>query len=114
MVLPEHAGVANAIGAVVGQVSQRVTGTVTSPSEGRFVVHLADGVQQFSERETAMAALEAALVAEASTRARAAGAEELHVTVSRDIREAEVEGRAMFIEAQVTATASGRPRVAHG
>jgi N-methylhydantoinase A/oxoprolinase/acetone carboxylase beta subunit len=114
MVLPQHAGVANAIGAVVGQVSQRVTGTVTSPSEGRFVVHLADGVQQFSERETAMAALEAALVAEASTRARAAGAEELHVTVSRDIREAEVEGRAMFIEAQVTATASGRPRVAHG
>lgn len=114
MVLPEHAGVANAIGAVVGQVSQRVTGTVTSPSEGRFVVHLADGVQQFGERETALAALEAALVAEASSRARAAGAEELHVTVSRDIQEAEVEGRAMFIEAKVTATASGRPRVAHG
>lgn len=114
MVLPEHAGVANAIGAVVGQVSQRVTGTVTSPSEGRFVVHLADGVQQFGERETALVALEAALVAEASARARAAGAEELHVAVSRDIREAEVEGRAMFIEASVTATASGRPRVAHG
>lgn len=114
MVLPEHAGVANAIGAVVGQVSQRVTGTVTSPSEGRFVVHLADGVQQFSERETALDALEAALVAEASTRARTAGAHELHVTVNRDIREAEVEGRTMFIEASVTATASGRPRVAHG
>ena len=114
MVLPEHAGVANAIGAVVGQVSQRVTGTVTSPSEGRFVVHLAEGVQQFVDRETALAALEAALVTDASARARAAGAEELHVTVSRDIREAEVEGRAMFIEAQVTATASGRPRVAHG
>ncbi len=114
MVLPEHAGVANAIGAVVGQVSQRVSGTVTSPSEGRFVVHLTEGVQVFSERDTALAALEAALVAEASTRAHAAGAEELHVTVSRDIREAEVEGRAMFIEASVTVTASGRPRVAHG
>ena len=35
------------------------------------------------------------------------------MTVTRDIREAEVEGRAMFIEATVTATASGRPRVAH-
>ncbi len=114
MVLPEHAGVANAIGAVVGQVSQRVSGTVTSPSEGRFVVHLTEGVQVFSERDTALAALEAALVAEASTRAHAAGAEELHVAVSRDIREAEVEGRAMFIEASVTVTASGRPRVAHG
>ena len=36
------------------------------------------------------------------------------VTVTRDIREAQVEGRAMFIEATVSATASGRPRVAHG
>lgn len=114
MVLPEHAGVANAIGAVVGQVSQRVSGTVTSPSEGRFVLHLTEGVQVFGERDAALAAMEAALVAEASTRARDAGAEELRVTVSRDIREAEVEGRSMFIEARVTATASGRPRVAHG
>ena len=114
MVLPEHAGVANAIGAVVGQVSQRVTGTVTSPSEGRFVVHLADGVQSFTDRDAALAVLEAALVTEASARARAAGAEDLRVTLARDIREAEVEGRAMFIEAMVSATASGRPRVAHG
>ncbi len=114
MVLPDHAGVANAIGAVVGQVSQRATGTVTSPAEGRFVVHLGDGVQSFADRDAALAALEAALVTEASARARAAGAEDLHVTVARDIREAEVEGRTMFIEARLSATASGRPRVAHG
>jgi hypothetical protein len=113
MVLPEHAGVANAIGAVVGQVSQRATGLVTSPGEGRFTVHLAEGLQLFKDRDAALDALEAHLVAEASDRARSAGAEELRVTVSRDIREAEVEGRAMFIEATVSATASGRPRVAH-
>ena len=51
--------------------------------------------------------------AEASSRARQAGAEDLHISTSRDIREANVEGRPMFIEATVTVTASGRPRVAH-
>ena len=113
MILPEHAGVANAIGAVVGQVSQRVSANVTSPSEGRFTAHLSDGLQNFSDRDAALAATEAALTAEATARARLAGAEDLHITVTRDIREAEVEGRAMFIEATLTVTAAGRPRVAH-
>ncbi|MEN9409641.1 MAG: hypothetical protein RL216_1615 [Pseudomonadota bacterium] len=114
MVLPEHAGVANAIGAVVGQVSQRVSGLVSSPAEGRFVAHLAEGLKAFGDREAALSAMEAALVAEAEARARAAGAEEVQLRVARDVREAEVEGRSMFIEATVTVTASGRPRVAHG
>lgn len=114
MILPEHAGVANAIGAVAGQVSQRAQGIVSSPGEGRFTAHLAAGMQSFSSRDAALEAMEAALVAEASDRARRAGAVDLRVTVTRDIRQAEVEGRAMFIEATVTATASGRPRVAHG
>jgi hypothetical protein len=113
MILPEHAGVANAIGAVAGQVSQRATGTVSSPAEGRFVAHLADGLQIFTTSEAALQALEAALVTEASDRARAAGAVDLRVTVDRDIRTVTIEGRQMFIEARMTATASGRPRVAH-
>jgi N-methylhydantoinase A/oxoprolinase/acetone carboxylase beta subunit len=113
MILPEHAGVANAIGAVAGQVSQRVTGLVSAPAEGRFVAHLEAGPQAFSTAEAALAALEAALVAEASDRARAAGAVDLRVTVDKAVKEVEIEGRLMFIEAKVTATASGRPRVAH-
>jgi N-methylhydantoinase A/oxoprolinase/acetone carboxylase beta subunit len=113
MILPEHAGVANAIGAVVGQVSQRAQGMVSSPGEGRFTAHLPEGLHTFNDRDAALDALEAALRHEASTRARQAGAEDLHVTTARDIREANVEGRPMFIEATVTVTASGRPRVAH-
>jgi N-methylhydantoinase A/oxoprolinase/acetone carboxylase beta subunit len=113
MILPEHAGVANAIGAVVGQVSQRASALVTSPSVGRFTAHLPDGLHSFSDREAALAAAEAAVLAEASARARAAGAEDLRLSSQRQIREAEVEGSPMFIEATVTATASGRPRVAH-
>jgi N-methylhydantoinase A/oxoprolinase/acetone carboxylase beta subunit len=112
MILPEHAGVANAIGAVAGQVSQRATGLVSSPAEGRFVAHLARGLESFGSAEAALAALESALVAEASDRARAAGAVNLRITVDRAVKEVEIEGRSMFIEAKVTATASGRPRVA--
>lgn len=112
MILPEHAGVANAIGAVAGQISQRAQALISSPSEGRFVAHLTAGLQVFSTSEAALDAVEAALVAEASSRAREAGAVDLRVTVDRAIKAAEIEGRQMFIEALVTATASGRPRVA--
>lgn len=113
MILPEHAGVANAIGAVVGQISQRATGLLSSPSEGRYTAHLPEGLQNFHDRDTALTALEAALTVEATGRATRAGAADLRVTVTRDIREAEIEGRKMFIEAMITVTASGRPRVAH-
>ena len=113
MILPEHAGVANAIGAVVGQVSQRAQGLVSSPGEGRFTAHLPEGLQTFNTRDLALDTLEATLVAEATARAQAAGAADLRVTTTRDIREAQVEGNPMFIEATVTVTASGRPRVAH-
>jgi N-methylhydantoinase A/oxoprolinase/acetone carboxylase beta subunit len=113
MILPEHAGVANAIGAVVGQVSQRVTGIVTSPAEGRFVAHLPAGVEVFSNRDDALQAMEEALRADARARALRAGAVDLHVTVLPEVKETEIEGRRMFIEARLTVTASGRPRVAH-
>jgi N-methylhydantoinase A/oxoprolinase/acetone carboxylase beta subunit len=114
MVLPEHAGVANAIGAVVGQVRQVVSGVVTSAGEGRFTVHLAEGPTVFASRDVALDALQSALSDQASDRARRAGAEHLTLTHSRDIREVEIEGRSMFVEAQITVTATGRPRIAHG
>ncbi len=113
MILSEHAGVANAIGAVAGQVSQRVCGMVTSPAEGRFTAHLGAGVQHFTTRDAALQAMETALRAEAESRAKAAGAVDLRITVAQDLREVEIEGRTMFIEAMITVTASGRPRVAH-
>ncbi|WP_127902059.1 hydantoinase/oxoprolinase N-terminal domain-containing protein [Solirhodobacter olei] len=112
MVLPEHAGVANAIGAVVGQVAQHAEALVTSPAEGRFVVHLAAGAEVFADRDTALARAEAALSEEARVRAREAGAEEVRLSVAREVQEVEIEGRAMFIEARIRVTATGRPRIA--
>lgn len=112
MVLPEHAGVANAIGAVVGQVNFRKSGTVTAPSEGKFRVHLESGPEDFTDHQRAMDRLETVLRQEAETEARMAGAADILLKASRDVKQAEIEGRMVFIEAALTVEASGRPRVA--
>ncbi len=112
MHVPDHADVANAIGAVVGQVAMLASGTVTSPGPGAFVVHLPGGLQQFADQAAAMAALEAALADEARASARAAGVEEIRIRVERDVTQVDVEGQPMFIEAKVRVTAQGRPRIA--
>jgi hypothetical protein len=69
-------------------------------------------VQHYADQAAALAALEAALTQEATARAARAGAADVHITVARDIREAQIEGRQMFVEARITVTAAGRPRVA--
>lgn len=112
MILPEHSGVANAIGAVVGRVTIRQLGTVTSPSEGRFRVHLDTGPEDFTDAEGAMSALQEALEYRARSEAELAGAEDIHMSVSRDIRSAKAEAREVFLEAEITVEASGRPRIA--
>ncbi len=112
MTLPEHAGVANAIGAVVGRVTIRRSGTVTSPAEGRFRVHLDSGPEDYTEADTAMAALRAVLERDARAEAERAGAEDIHVSFERDVKSAEAEAREVFLEAEITVEASGRPRIA--
>ena len=114
MILPEYAGVANAIGAVVGRVTMRQSGTVTSPSEGKYRVHLIDGPQDFADQESALSLLETVLHDAALSDAQAAGAEDIQISVRRNLRTAGVEGRKVFVEATLTVEAAGRPRVAHG
>lgn len=114
MILPRHAGVANAIGAVVGRIAVRRSGTVTAPAEGTFRVHLENGPRDFAAADTALACLEEVLTEDARTAARDAGAEGIQIGVTRDIRTAHVEAREVFVEAMLTVEASGRPRVAEG
>ncbi|MDP5218472.1 hydantoinase/oxoprolinase family protein [Ruegeria sp. 2205SS24-7] len=114
MVLPDHAGVANAIGAVVGRVTFRRSGVVTAPSEGKYRVHLDSGPRDFGDPDAAMSMLEDTLRSVAQAEARAAGAEDIRLIATRDIRTAQVEARDVFVEATLTVEASGRPRVASG
>ncbi|MEL7388796.1 MAG: hydantoinase/oxoprolinase family protein [Pseudomonadota bacterium] len=111
-ILPEHAGVANAIGAVVGRVTIRRTGTVTSPSDGLFRVHFESEPKDFPEEEAAIDALQMSLACEAKIAADQAGAEDVQIRFEKDVRKAEIDGQRVFIEARLTVEASGRPRIA--
>jgi N-methylhydantoinase A/oxoprolinase/acetone carboxylase beta subunit len=111
MLLPEHAGVANAIGAVVGRVTLRKSGTVTSPSDGCYVAHLIQGPIAFSEPEEALRALEAELRQTVVDQAQNSGAVDIQTTVSRDVQTAQIESRSMFVQATLTAEATGRPQI---
>lgn len=112
MQLPEDGGVANAIGAVVGRVTVRRAGTVTSPAEGRFRVHLPSGPEDFAASELALARLETVLIEDARAAALAAGASDIELNVARDIRTAQTEAREVFVEAELVAEATGRPGIA--
>lgn len=109
--LPTHAEVANAVGATLGRVSQRVHLTVTQPVRGVFRVFTACGPRDFEALAPALALARELAGQEASARALAAGATQpelqfgqLDNAVSNDI-----DGH-VFFEAVVTATASGAPR----
>ena len=114
MILPEHAGVANAIGAVVGRVTMRRSGSVTSPSEGLYRLHLDTGLEDFGDADSALARMETVLGELAMADAKAAGADDIQLRVERDIRKAAAEAREVFVEATITVEAAGRPRVADG
>ncbi|MBO9629619.1 MAG: hydantoinase/oxoprolinase family protein [Shinella sp.] len=110
--IPADAGVANAVGAVVGQVRNAVTVFVTQPEEGIFIVNGAgDSVRLIDEEKAFSLAKERAMTA-ALQAARANGADEPVVALSEAIDAPEVEGSRKLIEARFTATASGRPRIA--
>jgi N-methylhydantoinase A/oxoprolinase/acetone carboxylase beta subunit len=111
MILPEHAGVANAIGAVVGRITMRASGTVTAPSDGVFRLHLEDGLEDFAQETAALQRLEHLLREIAISDAKNSGAEDLQVTVHNDIRKANIEAIEMFVEATITVTVTGRPRI---
>jgi N-methylhydantoinase A/oxoprolinase/acetone carboxylase beta subunit len=113
-IVPEYAGVANAIGAVVGQISMRCSGQITAQGEGCFRVHFETGPQDYISQEMAVFALEEHLSDQAVSGAKEAGAQGIRVRMKLDIRTAEVEGRPVFVEAELTAIASGRPRIAVG
>jgi hypothetical protein len=110
--LPAHAEVANAVGATLGRVSQRVHLTVTQPVRGVFRVFTAAGPRDFEALEPALTLARELAGQEATMRALEAGAAQVELqfgqldnAVSNDI-----DGH-VFFEAVVTATASGAPRV---
>ena len=109
-VVPEHAAVCNALGAVVGGVVQRVEARITSPLPGLFRVHLPDGTEDFQDLESAaeFASEEASSIA--TRRALEAGAGNVRVVTARSDRiGAGPGGTSIFVESSVRASATGQP-----
>ncbi len=112
MILPEHAGVANAIGAVVGQVTMRELGSIEGAGDGVWRVFMDAGPVNFNSQQAAFDALRAELTTKVKSAALGAGAQDIRVQYEEDIQEANIEGRKVFVEGSILATASGRPRIA--
>src|SRR5690606_21196584 len=104
--------VANAIGAVVGQVRVSAEAGISQPVEGVFRVSAAGEVRDFPDEEAAIAHAEASVRRHALAKATEAGAVTPGIEVRRDIKASTVDSRRMFVEAQGVAGASGRPRIA--
>lgn len=109
--LPRFAEVANAVGAVLGQVSQRVHLLVSQPVRGVFRVFAKTGPRDFDTVAAAITHAQELAAAEAMARAIEAGAASAHVELSQLDNKVsnDIDGD-MFFEARVTATASGPPR----
>lgn len=111
--VPADAGVANALGAVVGQVRVQARARVSQPREGIFRLAAGDHIKDFADEEPALREADRFVRETARERASEAGADTVEIAVEQDIRTSAVEGQRMFIEADIIATASGRPRLAH-
>ena len=112
VILPEYAGVANAIGAVVGKIVMRESGVISSPSEGKYLVHLDGKPVNFTSEAKALKVLEEKLTEKSIQKAKEAGAENVTVNIDKEIKTANIENRVVFVEANVLVEASGRPRIA--
>lgn len=113
VVVPEHAGVANAVGAVAGRIRLTREVTISAPSVGLYAVHLpgADGV--FTDLDTARTracgVLRDALIADLA----AAGAGEVEIDEQWEERTVGLDGQTVFLDATLRLVGSGRPALAH-
>jgi N-methylhydantoinase A/oxoprolinase/acetone carboxylase beta subunit len=114
LVIPPHADVANAVGAVSGSIVQRARVVVNVLSgDGRVRVHgLPEGLADFAELEPAVQHAEQVMRPHLAALATAAGAEQVELSLVREDLRAPVNGTVdqdVFLESRLTFTAAGRP-----
>jgi N-methylhydantoinase A/oxoprolinase/acetone carboxylase beta subunit len=113
LVIPPHAEMANAVGAVVGGVVQQLR-VIIRPlnADQRFRLHLPDGVRDFSTVEEGVAYAQKVVPVQLKALARQAGAGQVEVQMSRVDRGAPVAvgwGQHVYLGTELTFTAVGRP-----
>ncbi|MGX7875477.1 hydantoinase/oxoprolinase N-terminal domain-containing protein [Mesorhizobium sp. ORM6] len=110
--IAEHADVANALGAVVGQVRMSAEARVSQPEIGLFRLNSGERLDDFDTEDEAMAAADAHVRVLAERLAKRAGTDQARIETERQVKVATIEGERSFVEAVIVATATGRPRIA--
>ena len=113
LVIPSHAEVANAVGAVAGGVVQRQRVLITPIEEGDALrLHLPQGVHNFHDLEEAVHYARRQMIPWVENRARQAGAAQVEVKMRRHDREVLVQagwGDKLYLGTELIFTAVGRP-----
>jgi len=117
LVIPEHAGVANALGAVAGGVVQQMQVLIHPLEEdgNHFRMYLPDGVRDFVSLTESVAYAQKVLPARLEALARQAGADQVELKVVREDQSAPVKGgwgTEIYLNTVLTFTAVGRPSLA--
>jgi N-methylhydantoinase A/oxoprolinase/acetone carboxylase beta subunit len=114
LVIPPHAEVANAVGAVVGGIIQRRQALISPLGDESHVrLHLPDGICDFEQVEAAVRHAEAVMVPQVEALAVQAGAEHVVTRVIRHDRvAADAWGGELYLGTELNFVATGRPRVA--
>lgn len=110
--IPEHAGVANAVGAVVGHVRRHVTVLVSQPELGRYRVHLESSISDHGTYAAARAIAETEARRQALALLAADGAEPSDLRIDAREKIVEIGGEQVLVEAEIIAFATGRPALA--
>lgn len=116
--ISEHAGVANAVGAVAGMVVERIPVLIQPievDGEAKYRVHLTDSTQDCEELEDAVELAQRIVGPIAGRRAVEAGADHVEVNVSRnDERASSSHGtNDLYLGTKLVFAAMGRPRALH-
>ncbi len=114
LVIPPHAEVANAVGAVAGGIIQRRQALIRPLQDERCVrLHLPDGVRDFEEIEAAVQYAQETMQPWVEALAMQAGAEQVVTQMTRHDRIApDAVGGEIYLGTDLTFVAAGRPRVA--
>ena len=113
LVVPEHAEVANAVGAVCGGIVQRRKVIISAIDDAKgYRAHLPDGIYDFSDHEEAVSYVHRSMSCYMKILAEKAGAEKVAVQVKRQdhkVRLVAESTQEIFLDTELAFTAAGRP-----
>ena len=114
LIIPDHAEVANAIGAVSGGVIQRHKLLIRPQKAGlKFRLHLTEGSKDFSDLESAVRYAGEFMLPRAEELAKQAGADQVEIKMDRKDNIAKVKGpQTVYLGTELIFTAVGRPSIA--